>query len=167
MTNKVSNSIKSLVIQQWLQGFSRDSIAANNGLSAGAVTNIVNEWSQALGSPAADELRELATTLKKVGINAAQCAMGFRVATTMNRLRVKEDNFESFISDIYNRCSNLGLAPENIAPLLQDLLQFSMTAIFEAARLHSAKDTGERETRTGNRQIEESKIKISSGKSRV
>jgi hypothetical protein len=32
----------------------------------------------------------------------------------MNKLGVKEDNFESFMSDVYNRCNNLGLTPENI-----------------------------------------------------
>jgi hypothetical protein len=59
MTNKLSGSIKSLVIEEWHQGLSRDTIALNNGLSAGAVTNIVNEWRQALGIAAADELSEL------------------------------------------------------------------------------------------------------------
>jgi hypothetical protein len=56
---------------------------------AGAVTNIVNEWRHALGFSAADGLRELAVTLKKIDISAAQCALGFRVAMTMNRLGVK------------------------------------------------------------------------------
>jgi len=115
MTNKLPDSIKSPVIQQWLQGLSRDTIAANNGLSAGAVTKIVNEWRQALGSTVAAELRELATTLKKVGINAAQCAAGFRVAMAMIKLGIKEDDFESFMSDVYNRCRDQGITPENIA----------------------------------------------------
>jgi hypothetical protein len=39
-------------------------------VSSGAVTNIVNEWRRNLGFAAADELRELAVTLKKVGITA-------------------------------------------------------------------------------------------------
>ena len=34
MTIKLPDSIKSLVIQQWLQGLFRDTIATNNGLSA-------------------------------------------------------------------------------------------------------------------------------------
>lgn len=50
MTNKLPDSIRSLVIQQWLQGSPRDTIAANNGLSTGAVTGIVNDWRQTLGS---------------------------------------------------------------------------------------------------------------------
>ena len=74
---KLPGNVKSLVIQQWLKGVQRDKIAGENGLSAGSVTNIVNKWRDALGFSAADELRELAVTLKKVGITAAQCAAGF------------------------------------------------------------------------------------------
>jgi hypothetical protein len=54
------------VIQQWLQGNARDLIAFDNGLSTGAVTDIINEWCRALSYPLADELRELATTFKKL-----------------------------------------------------------------------------------------------------
>src|SRR5919108_4157702 len=125
MPAKLPDNVKSLVIQQWLKGEQRDKIAANNGLSAGAVTNIVNNWRQYLGFASADELRDLAVTLNKIGISPAQCAVGFRVAMMMNRLGVKEDSFESFMSDVYNRSKNLGLTPENIAFYLTDLLEFS------------------------------------------
>src|SRR5947208_12009951 len=130
MPSKIPDATKSLVIQQWLQGTPRDKIAAENGLSAGAVTNIIFEWKQALGFPVADALRELAVTLNKVGINAAQCALGFRIAAIMLNIGVKEDNFESFIVDIYTRCNNLGLTPENISLYIQDLLEFSKTIPF-------------------------------------
>ena len=98
---------------------SRDKIAGDNGLSAGA-----------LGLSAVDELRELAVTLKKIGISAAQCADGFRAAMIMNRLGVREDSFEPFMSDIYARCNNLGLTPESIASYLADLIEFSKTVPF-------------------------------------
>jgi DNA-directed RNA polymerase specialized sigma24 family protein len=65
LPTKLPEHVKSSVIQQWLQGKTRDSIAIDTGLSAGAVTNIINEWRKGLGYPLADELRELATTLKK------------------------------------------------------------------------------------------------------
>jgi hypothetical protein len=116
---------ESLVIQQWLKGYQRDKISANSGLSAGAVTNIVNEWKQGLGFANADELRELAVTLKNIGITPVQCAIGFRVGMIMNRLGVKEDDFESFMIEVYNRCKNLELMPERIASFLADLLEFS------------------------------------------
>jgi hypothetical protein len=50
------------------------------------VTNPVNEWRYDLGFAAADELRELAVTMRKVGVPAAQCALGFRIATLMLRI---------------------------------------------------------------------------------
>ena len=125
MPSRLPANTKSLVIQQWLKGDQRDKIAADSGLSAGAVTNIINEWKQGLGFAVADDLRELAVTLKKIGITPVQCAVGFRVAATMNRLGVKEDEFESFMTDVYSHCKNLGLTPESIASYLTDLLEFS------------------------------------------
>ena len=107
----------------------RQKIAAKNYLSFGD-KNIIFEWKQALGVPVADDLRELAVTLNKVGISAAQCASGFRVAAIMLKMGVQEDSFESFIVDVYNRCNNLGLTPENISLYVQDLLEFSKTIPF-------------------------------------
>jgi hypothetical protein len=131
MPSKLLDNIKSLVIQQWLAGTQRDKIAVENGLSAGAVTNIVNEWRQALGFYAAEALRDMSVTLKKIGITPAQCAIGFRVAMILNRLAVKEENFESFMSDVYNRCCNIpGLTPERIAYYITNLLEFSQTVPF-------------------------------------
>jgi hypothetical protein len=127
MPSRLPDNYKSLVIQQWLNGEQRDKIAVDNGLSAGSVTNIVNEWRAALGFPTADALRELAVTLKRIGITAAQCVLGFRVATIMLKIGVREESFESFISDVYNRCKDIGLSPQNIASHLADLLEFSKT----------------------------------------
>ena len=51
MPAKLPDNFKSLVIQEWLNGTQRDKIAGDNGLSAGAVTNIVDEWRLALVFP--------------------------------------------------------------------------------------------------------------------
>lgn len=125
MPSRLAENTKSQVIQLWLKGIQRDRISADTGLSAGAVTNIVYEWKERLGFAVADELRELAVTLMKIGITPVQCANGFRAATMMNRLGVKEEDFETFMSETYNRCGNLGLTPESIASYLTDLLEFS------------------------------------------
>jgi hypothetical protein len=127
MPTRISETVKSAVIQQWLEGIARDTIAANNDLSGGGVTNIINEWKQGLGSSVADGLRELAVASKKIGITPAQCASGCRVEKIMINLGVKENGFEPFILEIYNRCKDLGLTPENIASHLKDLLDFSTT----------------------------------------
>jgi hypothetical protein len=48
MPSRLPDHIKTLVIQQWLKGEPRDKIAFENGVSTGAVTDIVNQWRQAL-----------------------------------------------------------------------------------------------------------------------
>lgn len=129
MPSRLPDNYKSLVIQGWLNGEQRDKIAVDNGIGAGSVTNIVNGWRATLGFPTADTLRELAVTLRRLGISAAQCALGFRVATLMLRIGVKEDSFDSFVLDVYNRCKDIGLSPQNIAFHMANLLEFSDTAL--------------------------------------
>ena len=60
MPAAIPEIIKSEVISQWLLGLKRDIIAQDNYISAGAVSNIINDWSIALGKPEADAFRELA-----------------------------------------------------------------------------------------------------------
>jgi len=45
----------------------------------------------------------------------------------MLRIGVKEDGFESFMLDVYNRCKDIGLSPQSIAFHVADLLEFSKT----------------------------------------
>ena len=103
MANKVPAFTRSLVIKQWLEGVPRDTIAANDGLSAGAVTNVVNEWRRGLGSAVIDDLRELSVIFRKVGITPAQCAVGFRVAMLIQKSGIKEEEFESLTLDYHQR----------------------------------------------------------------
>jgi hypothetical protein len=135
MPTVLPNNVRTLVIQQWLQGELRNDIAAKSGISSGAVTNIINEWRYNLGFAIADELRELAVTMKKVGITAAQCALGYHTASVMLRIGVQEDIFRSFILDVYNRCKDVGLSPENISSYLEDLLEFSETAFLPISKV--------------------------------
>jgi hypothetical protein len=111
---------------QWLEGVQRDKIAANNGLSAGAVTNVVNEWRRGLGATVIDDLRELGVTFRKAGITPAQCALGFRTTMLISKLGVREEELDSFISNLA-RSIDLGLSSENIAFHIKDLLEFSKT----------------------------------------
>ncbi|MFL6377463.1 MAG: hypothetical protein ACJ72R_08390 [Nitrososphaeraceae archaeon] len=78
---------------------------------------------------AIDESRELAVTMKKVGVSAAQCALGFRIATIIIKTGINEDSFENFILDVYNRCNNIGLSPQSISSYLQDLVEFSSNVL--------------------------------------
>jgi hypothetical protein len=51
-----------------LEGTPRHEIAASNNLSAGAVTNFVNEWRRGLGLHIADGLRDLSISGKSISL---------------------------------------------------------------------------------------------------
>ena len=46
----------------------------------------------------------------------------------MNKIGVKEGEIEYFVSEIYNRCKEIGLSADNIDIYLQGLLEFSKTS---------------------------------------
>jgi transposase len=56
MPVKINNMTKSLVIQKWLAGHSRDEIALECGSSGGAVSGMVARWKQSMGVEYADQL---------------------------------------------------------------------------------------------------------------
>ena len=52
--------IKKQVIKQWLSGDSRDRIAADNGIGAGTVSNIIDDFTKGLQGSDFSSVRELA-----------------------------------------------------------------------------------------------------------
>ena len=86
MPAKIPESVKRNVIEEYLKGTSRDENASKNGLSEGGVTNIISEWRIGLSQPIADDIRELAVSLRKLGITAPECASGLRVAVICKSL---------------------------------------------------------------------------------
>ena len=57
--------IKQRVIAQYLQGISRDAIAADNGIGTGTVSNIIDEWKNRVQSSDYESIRELSVFCKK------------------------------------------------------------------------------------------------------
>ena len=51
--------------------------------------------------------------------------MGFRVAKIMQRLGITEEQFESFMTDIYNRCQRLEVGPDQIENYLKEIIKLS------------------------------------------
>jgi hypothetical protein len=125
MPAAIPETIKSQVIIQWLQGLSRDAIARDNNISTGAVSNVVNEWTNTLGKYEADALRELAKSLKIAGLSPAQCAIGFRTMKILSEQGIDRETAEHFISDIYKKCERLGVTPSKIITYIEDLIKFS------------------------------------------
>jgi DNA-binding NarL/FixJ family response regulator len=76
---KITEIIRQTIIRLWLEGNSRKHIAVTCGISEGTVSNIIAEWRQKLGNLDAEALRELAINMKRIGIDAVQCARGSRI----------------------------------------------------------------------------------------
>ena len=121
----IGEDVKLGVIYEWLRGSSRDKIAGIYNISTGAVTNIINEWRNNIGAYIAEDLRELSISLKKANITPVQCSTGFRVAKIMERLGITEDQFESFMSDVYDRCQKLEIGPDQIEKYLMETINIS------------------------------------------
>ena len=131
MTFAISSTTRSIVIQQYLQGKSRDDIAGDCELGAGTVSNIIAAWKANLDQYVVEDLRELGVNLKKSAISPAQCARGSKLVSMLEKLGVNEDDFENFISSVYLHCRRIDeLAPHKIASYIENLIAFSKTVSF-------------------------------------
>ncbi|MFI5422956.1 MAG: hypothetical protein ACHQWH_03315 [Nitrososphaerales archaeon] len=53
--------------------------------------------------------------LQNAGMTAPQCAEGLRFAHIMQSLGIDEENFRTFISEIYQHFTEIGLRPQKVA----------------------------------------------------
>jgi len=155
----IPSDIRLGVIYEWLRGTSRDKIAAIYNISTGAVTNIVNEWRNNIGAYVAEDLRELSLSLKKANITPVQCSIGFRVAKIMERLGITEEQFESFMSNVYDRCQKLELGPDQIEKYLMETL--NITKIVFPSQIPNYINAKKMEIKSLHAQIENIQQKIS------
>src|SRR6187200_1818203 len=129
MPAAISETIKPKVISQWLLGLRRDIIAQDNNISAGAVSNIINNWSIALGKPEADALRELAKVLNSAGLTPAQCAIGFRTMTLLREQNIDADAAAQLIVDIYidiyKKCKEFEITSSKFAVSIKEIIKVS------------------------------------------
>jgi hypothetical protein len=99
----------------------RDKIASDISLGAGTVTKIISEWKEEIGIPTADTVRDLATELNRLKINALQCAKGRRLLNIVNKLGAQETNIESFLTQIYKLCVSKNIPPEVIVKITEQI----------------------------------------------
>jgi hypothetical protein len=121
----IPENMRQTVIRLWLEGKSRKHIGLISGVSEGTVSNIIAEWRQKRGEEDAEALRELGISMKRTGIDAAQCAQGFRILSIMRKLGINENQFKFFINEVYEYCQRFGLTAENIASNLLAVIKLS------------------------------------------
>ncbi|MDQ6865360.1 MAG: hypothetical protein M3044_16230 [Thermoproteota archaeon] len=123
MPAAIDTQVKKHVINQWLSGDSRDRISADNGIGAGTVSNIVNEWKKGVEEFEYQSIRELAVYSKKQGVTLGELASRFRLYNYINKLGVNEVDIQSFIANCMNAANSV--APEKIIDLTNQLFDIS------------------------------------------
>src|SRR5215216_2869396 len=113
MTLHISENTRQTVIRFWIEGKSRKDIALLSRVSEGTVSNIIAEWRQKLGDGDAEAIRELGINMKRLEIDAAQCAEGLRISSSMKKLGVNVNQFKSFMNDVYKYCQRYGLTSQD------------------------------------------------------
>jgi hypothetical protein len=120
------------VIDNWLNGESRNDIATKHNIGSSTVYNIVEEWSNGLGGDVqlADRLRELGIKLKKNGLTVSDCAKGLRMLMMLKKYGIKDDDESQekvsyFLKEIYAKCQEVGFTPQQVFDYISDILKFS------------------------------------------
>ena len=124
MPAKIPDITRSGVIDSWLSGDYRRETAIKYGISEGAVSSIVKEYTNQQGPQRAELLRALAITLSNTGITAEQCARGHRIIMIMKRMGAEEDDQESFLTGISKKYVQAGHDPVHIFEQLEELHSF-------------------------------------------
>ena len=135
MPTAIEAKVKKQVINEWLTRDSRDSVAANNNIGAGTITNIINEWKKGVQDSEYQSVRELAVYSKKEGLDLSELASRFRLYNYINKLGVNEDDIESFIVHCMNGAN--GLPPEKIIDLTNQLFDISKSESIPPAEVPS------------------------------
>jgi hypothetical protein len=92
--------VKRRVVQQWLAGESREKIIADNNIGAGTVGIIVDDYKAGLATFDLDSFRELTVEAKKRAMTLDDLASFFRIYNFFRISGAKENEIESFITNI-------------------------------------------------------------------
>jgi hypothetical protein len=77
--SRIPKSIKEKVILQWLQGYTRERIAKENGIGTGTVSKIINEARSQKEYHDIDFLRETSIMLRQEGLELSRLGFAIRL----------------------------------------------------------------------------------------
>ncbi|MGC2570460.1 MAG: hypothetical protein WA364_03035 [Candidatus Nitrosopolaris sp.] len=92
------------MIAQYLQRVSRDTIAADNGIGTGTVSNIIDDFKKGVQDSDYESIRELSVFCKKQGITLNALASCMRLNNYIQSLgaNANESTLESLIANMAN-----------------------------------------------------------------
>ena len=150
MPAAIENSAKTNVIKEWQLGDTRDEIAANNGIGAGTVSGIINEWKKGINASEYESVRELSTSCKKQGINLGALPSSIRLNNYVQKLDANQDQIEVFISNIANSPE-----PEKLIDAANQIAQISRSESISLEELENRVKQREKEKQRLEEEIKE------------
>lgn len=100
------------VIEDWLNGLSRDEIAQRNGLSTGTISNIIKQTSAENGGLDIDVIRALAKLLKNKEIKLDEIIQGVRIKKRIQDMGLDTEFAEKYIELMDEYCFRKQIEPE-------------------------------------------------------
>jgi hypothetical protein len=162
MPRIITSHEKLAVIDDWLEGESRNDIAIKRAMGSGTVYNIVQKWRLGIGIEKADKLRDLALKLKKTGLTVNECAKALRTLMIFKKYGIEEDEDQEqliyFLQEIYTKCQEAEFKPQQVFDYISDILKFSSDITI--SQIPNYIKTRTREKETLERQIQELSEKI-------
>lgn len=138
-------------------GYLRSEISSECGISTGAVSSIVDDWRRSTGLELATLIRDLGVTLRRLGISPAQCATGLRISNLIERMGLDENSIESYLSEVFPKCQELGVNPNHIAKYIGGLIPLLDQQQHGAVSIQEIDSILEKRKQTNNDLEEETK----------
>jgi hypothetical protein len=121
MPAPIDEVVKRRVVQEWLAGEPREKITADNGIAAGTISIIVDDYKAGLDNFDLDSFRELTLEARKRGISPSNLASFFRLYNFFKNSGAAEKDVESFITNI-----NSGyIPPDKAIELINQIYEIS------------------------------------------
>src|SRR5919198_2765749 len=121
MLYNIIEKIRRNVIREWISGFSRDTIAEQNGIGAGTVSSIIANYKVGLEELDFDSIRQLAVEARQHGLNFTDLASHTRLYNYFIKSGASEKAIESFITNV----GTGDVSPEKVIELVYQLHEIS------------------------------------------
>jgi hypothetical protein len=115
--------LKQNILFQWITGISRDNIAKNNGVSAGKVSGIAEDWRR--NDSDFDKMRKFVKCLMKHGYEIGELGEVNRLFKRLQLLKIKPEQLELFLDKVAEHAFKRGLEPEVLIEKVIDISSLS------------------------------------------
>jgi len=103
LSRKIRSDTENKVIQNFLNGMTREQNAADCWISPASVSNIVSDWLESMSGHDREIILEFVKQVRKEKSSVKECAIGFRIHNIMKSLDISDDdeNFQIILKDVY------------------------------------------------------------------